>query len=620
MFNVLFKKLVPIKEKTAHFDVLRFRSLVVSRSLTLSSAPVEDAQKHSFTVSYLVKSCGFPPEAAVSASHKLFIRNPDRANSVLTLLKSYGFTQTQISKVVRGRPSILVADPESTILPKLEFFHSIGVSAAELPKIICRNYVLLAVSLENQLIPYYNFLKSEVLLTDEEVVQVLKRAQRIFQSDVQKCIAPNITVLRELGVPQSIVSRLAICSPGILLFSPNKFNKLVKEVIDMGFSANQRKFIRGMAMFFMMSESTRESKFGVYRRWGWSEDEILSAAKRYPACMNTSEKKISSVMDFLVNKMGWKSSAVARYPLLFNYSLENRIVPRCSVITILQLKGFIKKKDMSFASFLNYPVNVFWDEFVSKYQDDVPELLNVYEGKIDLQELGFGYGDICRIRQFAEQVEQRTERRGAKERGCNLTIREVVGELWVQIVQFEHCATTMYNPNVEKLKLVFYTLNFVELNLVISSIHLGTPNLRSRGWLGDEIQSVFRRFPLCMTKSDKKIESVMDFLVDKMGWQSSAVARCPLKGFIKKDLPLGSFTILSDKKFLAEFVTKYQNNVPELLNVCHGKIGLPRLGFDVGDICQYQNNVPELLNVYHGKIGLPRLGFDAGDICQLRQL
>ncbi|XP_057963738.1 uncharacterized protein LOC131154920 [Malania oleifera] len=403
MFTVPCKNLVPVcrvlGDSATHFDVLPFRSLLVCRSLTLSSVAVEDAQKHSFTLSYLVNSCGLSPEDAVSASQKVCIRNPDRANSILTLFRNHGFTQTQISKVVRGRPSILAIDPEGTLLPKLQFFLSIGVSGTDLAKIISRGVCILSLSLENQLIPYYNFLKSEFLLTDEQVVRVLKRAKRSFRSDFRKCIALNISVLRELGVPQSFVLQLVIRAPSVLFFSPNKFNKLAKEVIDRGFNANPSIFIRGMAMFFMMSESTRERKFEVYRRWGWSEHEIQSTAKRYPACVNVSEKKIMSVMDFLVNKMGWPSSAVAKYPLLLCYSLENRIVPRCSVVTILQLKGF-KKKGLSFASFLTHTANDFWDEFVSKYRNDVPELLNVYHGKIDLHELGYGSKDICRIRQL----------------------------------------------------------------------------------------------------------------------------------------------------------------------------------------------------------------------------
>ncbi|KAG5514293.1 hypothetical protein RHGRI_035633 [Rhododendron griersonianum] len=43
--------------------------------------------------------------------------------------------------------------------------------------------------------------------------------------------------------------------------------------------------------------------------------------------MVLSEKKITRVTDFLVNKMGWHSKDIARYPTTMLFSLEKRIVP-----------------------------------------------------------------------------------------------------------------------------------------------------------------------------------------------------------------------------------------------------------------------------------------------------
>ncbi|XP_057964783.1 transcription termination factor MTERF8, chloroplastic-like [Malania oleifera] len=398
MFNAFFKKLVPLgrieRDPFIQLSFFRFKSSLISRR----SVP-EDAQHPSFTVSYLIDSCGLSPATALSVSKNLSFQNPDRPNSVLTFFRNHGFTQTHISMVVRRRPTVLLSNPEKTLLPKLEFFLSVGASGADLAQIFSKNPVLFLCSVENKLIPYYNFLKNVVLLSDEEILRAVKRSQRLFRTNLLKEIGPNISVLREFGIPQSFVSALVSCAPNMLLFSPDKFHIMLKEVINLGFSAKKSNFINAMNYFFTMSKSTRERKLEVYRRWGWSEDEIQSVFRRYPLCMITSEKKIESVMDFLVNKMGWQSSAVARCPVVLSYSLENRIVPRCLVITILQLKGFIKK-DLSLATFTVLSDKKFLAEFVRKYQNNVPELLNVYHGKIGLPRLGFGAGDICQLRQL----------------------------------------------------------------------------------------------------------------------------------------------------------------------------------------------------------------------------
>ncbi|KAF2322035.1 hypothetical protein GH714_005909 [Hevea brasiliensis] len=43
----------------------------------------------------------------------------------------------------------------------------------------------------------------------------------------------------------------------------------------------------------------------------------------------------------------------------------------------------------------------------------------------------------------------------------------------------------------------------------------------------DEIWSMFRKRPNCMSLSEKKVTGVMNFLVCKMGWQAAVVARVP---------------------------------------------------------------------------------------------
>ncbi|RVX20670.1 hypothetical protein CK203_002828 [Vitis vinifera] len=87
-----------------------------------------------------------------------------------------------------------------------------------------------------------------------------------------------------------------------------------------------------------MGESMWEHKMEVYRGWGLTDDDIMLMFKSDPLCMAASERKIMSVMDFLVNKMGWEHAAVVRYPTVFLCSLEKKIIPWCSVVKVIQMK------------------------------------------------------------------------------------------------------------------------------------------------------------------------------------------------------------------------------------------------------------------------------------------
>ena len=57
------------------------------------------------------------------------------------------------------------------------------------------------------------------------------------------------------------------------------------------------------------------------------------------------------------------------------------------MVKILQMKGLVKK-DLCFGFLYSNDKN-FSDKFVLKYEQDVPELSNVYQGKIGILELGF---------------------------------------------------------------------------------------------------------------------------------------------------------------------------------------------------------------------------------------
>ena len=380
--------ILEISKTQMHF--LRNARLLFFRSF---SSP----KQHSFTVSYLINSCGLSQEKALSASRKVQFETPERADSVLAVLRDYGCTDTHISKAVSKYPLLLTADPEKTLLPKLEFFRSVGFSAPDIVSIVVSSPYILKRSLENQIIPNYNFLKGVVMM-NENIVRAFISTFWFSVQNVPETVAANIATLQEIGVPISNIRFLVKYLPNVVSQNREKFRSTVKKVIEMGFSSLRHSFLNAVQVSCQLTEFTFEHKMEVYRRWGLTDDEIMLMFRVDPICMRHSEKKISSVMDFLVNKMGWEPVAIARYPSVFARSLEQKVIPRCSVVKVLQMKGLVKK-DLSL-SILAYTEKNFINRFVVKYEQDVPELLSLYKGKIGISDLIFASEEIWAKKQL----------------------------------------------------------------------------------------------------------------------------------------------------------------------------------------------------------------------------
>ncbi|KAK3002425.1 hypothetical protein RJ639_022210 [Escallonia herrerae] len=337
--------------------------------------PDKSKQQESFVVSYLVNNCGLSLEVAISKSNRLHFESSLKPDSVITLFKDHGFTSTHITKLITTCPNLLLADPDKTLLPKLEFYRSIGASNCDLAS----GPALLNYSLHKRVIPCYQFLRS-MLLSDQNAILVLKRLSCNFLHDVQSNLAPNVALLKQVGVPQHYISVAVLKYPHIMSTETHRFDDSVKEVLKMGFDPSKVCFVQALSVICGQTKLSWEHKKVVYKRWGWSDHEISSTFRKHPLCMIKSESKIMNVMDFLVNKMGFQSSAIVRTTNVLYYRLEKRIIPMCSDVRFLVLKGLLKKVP-TIGTFIRLSEECFIDKFVKEYLKQFPQLLSVYQGK-----------------------------------------------------------------------------------------------------------------------------------------------------------------------------------------------------------------------------------------------
>ncbi|WVY92794.1 hypothetical protein V8G54_031882 [Vigna mungo] len=339
-----------------------------------------------FTVLYLFNSCGLSLELARKVSKSVNLKTPDGPNAVINTLKNYGFSETQVAKLVEKNPRVLTAKVEKTLLPKLKFFHSIGVSNTDVPKIVNECPSILRRSLGKCLLPRYEIIRS-IVRDDLEVVRILRKSPVGFiMCDLKKCLIPNIKVLRQSGVPQGSISLLMVNFPSATLVKHSRFVKVVERIKKLGFDPTRTSFVMGVQVLLTMRKAAWESRFEIYKRWDWNREIVLQAFLKYPNFIKLTEETITKKMTFLVKDMGLPSLEIAAYPPVLVYNLEKRIIPRFSIIKILKSKGLVRRS-LSFGYYMGIKENVFLKKYVDSFKEHLPLLPDVYKGLIHRDDL-----------------------------------------------------------------------------------------------------------------------------------------------------------------------------------------------------------------------------------------
>ncbi|KAF5460029.1 hypothetical protein F2P56_019929 [Juglans regia] len=378
-----------VKNTNSVLDLLRNHGLTQThiRNLIrirppLLSADLENTLMPNMKV---FESLGFSGSGLASMLSKYPAVLESDAHAAVEFFRAHGFSDEQITTLTMKRPSLYMYNADKIFKPKLVFFKSLGLSDLEIAQLLSSEPYILSRSLEKQIIPCVQELK-RVFGTDVNFLKVIKACYLILESNMVHMLQPNIDTLKSHGVPQSLVLKLFFIRPMSLLICSNRFSEIVSEVMKLGFDPNYLSFVLAIRSMALNSTTLWEQKVKAFRSFGLSEDEICSAFKRQPLCMTHSEKKIKKMMGFFVNKLKMKPSMISKSPNLLQYSLEKRIIPRCSVLQVLMLKGLIKD-NIGILYMVAMAEKEFMVKFVSKYQNEVPDVVRAHQGKIEFQGL-----------------------------------------------------------------------------------------------------------------------------------------------------------------------------------------------------------------------------------------
>ncbi|CAN6328314.1 unnamed protein product [Urochloa humidicola] len=329
------------------------------------------------TVSYLI-SCGLSPAAA--AARNLRIRSTDRADAVRALFRSYGFTDADITVIVRQASQILTLDPDRILRPKLDLYASLGVQ----PRKLAYTPTLFMRSLDKHLIPCIQFLRS-ILGTDGEVCRALSRNPRgLTAADLDRNMRPAIDTLRRLRLPESSISKLLTIDLTVLRISPDRMSQIFEDLKSLGLGVTDTGFVHGIRALCCISRETWLQRVALYKSLGVSEDEFFKAFKKQPSIINFSGEIITKKLRFYLDELKLELSDVMEQPVVIGYSLEKYTIPRCAVLSVLMRERKIES-NIKLLTALRASTKNFCRKYVLRYAHDVPDVVKAYEGKIKFQ-------------------------------------------------------------------------------------------------------------------------------------------------------------------------------------------------------------------------------------------
>ncbi|CAN6924710.1 unnamed protein product [Brassica oleracea] len=378
-------------------------------STSVDVSPRDGPKGKNFTVSYLVGSLGLATKLAESISRRVSFEDRGNPDSVLSLFRSHGFTDSQISTIITDHPRLLLLDAEKSLAPKLNSLQSRG---AELTEIVSKVPKILDKRQGRSINLYYDLVK--------DIVEADKSSKKSWPDGRRGNKIRNVLVLRDLGMPQKLFLPLLI-SLAEPVCGKQRFEASLKKVVEMGFDPTTSKFVTALRMLYQMSDKTIQEKVAVYKCVGFTVEAIWEMFRKYPFSLAYSEKKIINAFgtflglgvtrdefatmimsspqcigfsaealkrktEFLVKKMNWPLKALVLRPQVYNYSMEKMIVPRSNVIGALMsrrlLRDGVSEQPPPLPSVFACTDQAFLNRYVLKVEDEelVAELMAIFSG------------------------------------------------------------------------------------------------------------------------------------------------------------------------------------------------------------------------------------------------
>ncbi|PQP98064.1 transcription termination factor MTERF6 chloroplastic/mitochondrial [Prunus yedoensis var. nudiflora] len=367
-----------------------------------------------------------------------------------------------------------------------------------------------------------------------------------------------LSLFKTHGLTQRHIKNLITKRPGLLLADlDTKLGPNMMLFKSLGFSG--ASLAKMLSKHPRVLESDAQTVFELFRSHGFSEKDIKNLTMRLPKLLIYDAKKtIKPKIEFL-KSLGLPELHIAKIlshePYVLTRSLENHIIPcvqalmrflGSDVSASKAIKGCHRMLEFNLEKVLHPNVSIFRSH-------GVPESLIVKMFLINPRTLLL---------------------RGSR-------VSEIIGDV----------KELGFDPNEVLFALAVCTMARMSKELWEQKLE----TYRSIGLSKDEIYSAFRKQPLCMINSVKKIHKLMSFFMNKLNMKPSMISKNPdllllslekriiprcsvlqlllSQGFIKEDVIKFPYVLkMTDKSFRQRILSKYEAAAPDIVKAYKGKI------------------------------------------------
>ncbi|GKC55103.1 transcription termination factor MTERF5, chloroplastic-like protein [Tanacetum coccineum] len=286
---------------------------------------------------YLITSLNLTQNEALALSTKIpHLKTPEKPNSVIIFLTQCGLTKTQIKTILTNSPTLLTTDINKTLKPKFHLFQELGFKGSSLEKLFKESIHISSTRLNNNV----RYLRVLLSFDDTKVSKIVSKSWWLLNSDYEKKISENILVLSKCGLSSHKIESLLLKNPGCLLQRVEWLDGVLKKVEPLlGIRPDSPCFLDGIELIMSLSEASLDKKLGIFRSFGWTEDEIVRMSRISPLCLRRSEGAIKAKLEWFKEEIGYGGEYLSTHPKLLVYSLEKRVIPRYKVLASLKEKN-----------------------------------------------------------------------------------------------------------------------------------------------------------------------------------------------------------------------------------------------------------------------------------------
>ncbi|XP_074559444.1 transcription termination factor MTERF8, chloroplastic-like [Curcuma longa] len=372
-FSLFCKTVAYTRSPRSHDAALLFAVLPYSAS---AGGDASTTGKHMFMAHYLVDSCGFDQEKAAEASKLLDgIQARQQPDSVLAFLKSYGFDDSTVKRLLLFVPKCLLLDVEKTLVPKFRAFEDLGLSPSDIVRLVRSNPSTVNMKHERAVrkIEFWQ----DLLGSKDAVLKLFKSNHWVLGYSINKRIQPNLEMLRECGVDGQKLAFMFRFRPMFITQKTDTLKSLINRVEDLGVPRTSGMFHRTLCALMVANPKRFKMQMELFRSFGWSEGDFVVAFQKYPALLGRSLKTLQINMEFLIHEAGYASSYIATRPVLLTLSLERRLIPRHRILATLKSRGHCER-DYKVTTYMVDSEAQFVEKYIIRYKDRYPDLSELY--------------------------------------------------------------------------------------------------------------------------------------------------------------------------------------------------------------------------------------------------